>query len=82
MIQTSLKKIIYISLPFACLCVILLLVLLWCNYRHKRKMKELYKQEQALLSNGDLKAEAVGDNTLRVSTASIINSVPNSGCTN
>ncbi|XP_052813496.1 activin receptor type-1-like isoform X2 [Mya arenaria] len=63
--QMSWAFVLSVGLPIVGLVIVLVLILLLCNYRHKRKMRELSKQEQALLQNGEIRAEAVGDNTLR-----------------
>jgi len=61
-----------VGLPIVGLIILLILLLLLCNHQHKKKMLELGRQEQALLQNGEIRAEAVGDTTLRVGVHSFL----------
>lgn len=56
---------IFIALPIGGLLIVLGLLMLFCKLRHKRKMTELTQKENLLLGHDELRAQQIGDTTLR-----------------
>jgi hypothetical protein len=58
---------IFIALPFIGFIIVLAFVMFLCKWRHQRKMNELSHKENLLLGHDELRAQQIGDTTLRVS---------------
>ncbi|KAL4217117.1 Activin receptor type-1 [Mactra antiquata] len=57
---------VLILVPFVFLFIVLGIIILLCKYRHQKKMSELSQRENLLLGgHNELRAQQVGDTTLR-----------------